>query len=63
MPALLHHLEHDPDPIVRESTAARVMTRFGRDQRTQPALRRLASEDPVKGVRWAGRYATRVITE
>jgi hypothetical protein len=63
VPALLHHLEYDPDPVVRESVAARVLTRFGQDPQVPAALRGLAAGDPVKGVRWAGRFALRVIAE
>jgi len=61
LPALLDRLERDPDPAVRKLIASRMLTRFGHDPQVRLALRRTASDDDHPGVRWAGRYALRVI--
>jgi hypothetical protein len=61
LPALLDRLEQDPDPVVRKEIASRMLPRFGHDPQVRPALRRTATDDEHPGVRWAGRYALRVI--
>jgi HEAT repeats len=61
VPALLDRLEHEPDPAVRKLIASRMLPRLGHDPRVRPALRRTAAEDNHPGVRWAGRYALRII--
>jgi hypothetical protein len=61
VPALLDRLERDPDPVVRRLIGSRMLPRFGDDPQVRPALRRTATEDEHPGVRWAGRYALRVI--
>jgi hypothetical protein len=61
VPALLDRLERDPDPVVRKLIASRMLPRFGDDTRVRPALRRTATDDEHPGVRWAGRYALRMI--
>jgi len=59
--ALLDRLERDPDPAVRKIIASRMLPSFGHDPQVRPALQRTAAEDDHPGVRWAGRYALRVI--
>jgi HEAT repeats len=61
VPALLDRLERDPDPVVRKMIASRMLPRFGRDPQVRPALQRAATDDEHPGVRWAGRYALRLI--
>lgn len=61
VPALLDRLEHDPDPVVRKLIASRVLTTHGGDPQVTTALRRTAERDPQIGVRWAGRYALRLL--
>jgi hypothetical protein len=61
VPALPDRLERDPDPAVRKLIASRVLTRLGHDLQVRPALHHTATEDEHPGVRWAGRYALRVI--
>jgi hypothetical protein len=61
VPALLDRLERDPDPAVRKLIASRMLPRLGHDPQVRPALRRTATEDKHPGVRWAGRYALRII--
>jgi hypothetical protein len=61
VPALLERLERDPDPGIRKLIASRMLVRFGDDPQVRPALLRTATEDELPGVRWAGRYALRLI--
>jgi len=61
VPALLNRLERDPDPGIRKLIASRMLVRFGDDPQVRPALRRTATDDEHPAVRWAGRYALRVI--
>jgi hypothetical protein len=61
VPALLHHLEHDPAPVVRKLIASRVLPSHGFDPRVAAGLRRTAELDAHPGVRWAGRYALRIL--
>jgi hypothetical protein len=61
VPGLLDRLEHDPDPVIRKTVASRQLTRFGHDRQVRPALHQAAARDEHPGVRWAGRYALRVL--
>ena len=61
VPALLSHLEHDPDPVVRMLIASRVLTTHRGDSRVIEALDRTVGSDAHDGVRWAGRFALRVL--
>jgi hypothetical protein len=60
-PALLDRLDHDPNPVIRKLVASRVLTTHDGDPEVIQALRRTAGSDLHPGVRWAGRYALRVL--
>jgi len=52
---------NDPNPVVRKAIASRTLTKFGQDPAVQPAITQMAADDDHPGVRWAGRYALRVL--
>jgi hypothetical protein len=61
VPALLDHLEHDPNPLIRKLIASRILVTHSVDLPITEALSRTAECDPHSGVRWAGRYALRLL--
>jgi hypothetical protein len=61
LPALLYHLERDPNPVIRKVIASRVLAAADENPEIVAALRRTADHDQHPGVRWAGRFALRVL--
>lgn len=61
IPALIDRLEHDPNPVIRKLIASRILPAHANDPRVIPAVRQTAECDPHNGVRWAGRYALRIL--
>lgn len=61
LPALLDRLEQDPSPMNRYQIAARLLTSAAQDPRVRSALRAAAAEDEDLQVRWAARYALRLV--
>ena len=61
VPALLDRLERDPSPVVRKIIASRMLTGLARDPLVRPAVARTAIGDDHPGVRWAARYAQRLL--
>jgi len=61
LPALLDRVLHDPSPRVRSLVATRTMPVFADDSQVMAALRAIATLEDAE-VRWAARYAIRLIS-
>jgi len=59
--ALLDRLELGPSPVIRKVIASRMLAGLARDPRIRPAITRTATSDGHPGVRWAARYAQRLL--
>jgi hypothetical protein len=60
VPALLDHLAHDPSPVVRRG-AARSLWPLASQPAVRDALQAAAAQDEDLEVRWAARYAVRLV--
>jgi len=61
LPALLDRVLNDPNPKVRSMVATRTLPVFADDPRVLPALRAITGHEDAE-VRWAARYAIRLIS-